>query len=279
MEKNTTLALQFAIQFFEKQLPVDILRNATKKAKCDIDTVFPLNQVNPDRKNDRAELWRKLDYLRPKEISQLKTALIIFSAFHVPFSALMKNASPYYDENPFNEEIVKLRELLQHVHFCFEQTRKLLEKEIRWREVTLKINRIKPKYDIDYSIDGVIKLYRDFLKSTKAIDLNKTRPEIIASFLSHLQNELRLNIKKGRNPSLDLPLRVLIFVVFMILWSANKNMKASARLTAALMNEYFFHNAFLDSKEMTADNILKQWKDSKYNGEVLHSKPLHHLLK
>jgi hypothetical protein len=298
-KKKTTLAFQFALQFFEKQLPADILRDATKKAKRDIDTVFPLNQVDPKRKDKRAELWKELDYLSPKDILQLRTALIVFAAFHVPFSALIKSAPPDYDENAANEEIVKLRDLLQNVNFLFGQTRQLLEKEIRYREVTVKLNRKSGRYDIDYSISGTIKLYRDFLKSTKEINLNGTQYRSIAAFLSTLQDELRFNIKKGRNLS-DLPLRTLIFIVFLILWRASKKKKASARLTAQLMTEYFSYNnlyrqyylcPYFQScsskvsgctvicEEMTEEGVLNQWKNSTYNGELLRSKSPWDILK
>jgi hypothetical protein len=129
--KETTLSLKFAIQFLKKQLPEDIRNDATKKAKGNIEDVFPLNHVNSDRQNERIALWREIKLLTSNKTTlTCKVVLLTFLNFHLPYARIIRDRPKDYDISTYNKEIMQLKEILSSVNFCFLKTRDLIEKEV-----------------------------------------------------------------------------------------------------------------------------------------------------
>jgi hypothetical protein len=157
-----------------------------------------------------------------------------------------------------------------------------LEKEIRYRKITITINKRDSinVYKFTHSIEDVITLYRNFRKATKAVDLKNMTPQMVDAFLNLIQEHQRMEITYTQNPS-NLPLKALEFVIFISLWEASGKKKKSARLTAELINEYCYYNTLFSdiSKEETESNILNLWNGSKYCGEYLRNKTPQYILK
>ena len=292
MEKKTTAALQFALQFQQRKLPDDIVLDAFEKSKGNIEDAFPLNHVSESRGKERADLWEKAASLpvNEKTISNCKAALIVFLNLHLPYAFVIReilneSKSPgQFDEATVNNEIVKLRDFLPTVNFVFGKTRDLIEKEIKYRETVILVNKkiAHPStgpYEFKHNIDGVIDFYRVFRRYTEAIDLRKTHLNVITEFnvitasLETLQQEQAINIECKHNPS-DLAFRALEFVIFCSLWINSGKQGESAALTAQIVNEYAYHNVLLHDvcEERSEEDIKNLWKNSKYQDECLRGK-------
>ncbi|OGW41326.1 MAG: hypothetical protein A2Y97_07765 [Nitrospirae bacterium RBG_13_39_12] len=282
-KKETTLSLNFAIQFLKKQLPEDICNDATKKARGNIEDVFPLNHVNSDRQNERIALWQKIKTLTSNKTTlTCKAALIAFLNLHLPYAWIIRDRQKDYDASTYNKEILQLEKILSSINFIFPKTHNFIRKEIRYKKIAVRINTKDSKnvYKFTYSIDDVIALYRDFLEATKAVDLKDMTPQMLNAFLRPIQEHQRLEITYTQNPS-DLSLKALEFVIFISLWEASKKKKESARRTAELINEYLYYNTLFSdiSKKETESKILNLWNGSKYYGEFLHGKTPQYILK